>query len=78
MGHSTKKERQQRILEQLQNSQGVTGNQLAAQYKVSRGTILNDISELRRQGYPIQISSQVAEGGIMAAVYELPKYRPKS
>lgn len=76
---ATKKtHRQEAILKYLETHGGVTGNTLSEIHGVTRGTILRDIAELRRKGYPIQVSSHVEESGMLVAVYELPKYRPRS
>lgn len=68
--------RRDQILKEVRKPGGATGSQLARTFGVSRGTILNDIAHLRRKGYPIQISSTTEEGGIMVAVYELPRHLP--
>lgn len=68
-------ERRQRILECVSQPGGSTGNRMAEKFNVARGTILKDIAALRRQGYPIQVSSMITEDEMYVAVYELPKYR---
>ena len=67
--------RRQKILECVSQPGGSTGNRMAAKFGVARGTILKDIAALRRQGYPIQVSSMITEDKMYVAVYELPKYR---
>ena len=67
--------RREDILKCVSQPGGSTGNRMAAKFKVARGTILKDIAALRRQGYPIQVSSMITEDGMYVAVYELPKYR---
>lgn len=68
-------ERREQILKCVSQPGGSTGNRMAKQFKVARGTILKDIAALRRQGYPIQVSSMTTEDEMYVAVYELPKYR---
>lgn len=70
----SKQERQSKIVETLMNGEGTTGTKLSKRFSVSKGTILKDISELRKQGYPIQVSSMKEEGGAMAAWYEIPRF----
>lgn len=70
----SRKERLGMIIDILKEENGSTGTKLAEKFAVSRGTILKDIADLRRKGYPIQVSSMVEEGGMMAAWYELPRY----
>ena len=70
--------RREAILKLVSQPNGATGTYMAQKFGVSRGTILKDIAALRKQGYPIQVSSYTEEGGMIVAVYELPKYRPKS
>lgn len=72
------KARREAILKALQDGQELTGSYLAEKFKVSRGTILNDIGAIRRMRYPVQVSSMRVEDGMYQAVYELPKYRMKS
>lgn len=72
------KARRDAILKALQEGQGMTGSYLADKFKVSRGTIMNDIGAIRRMGFPVQVSSMRVEDGMYQAVYELPKYRMKS
>ncbi len=62
------------IIDILIEQNGSTGTKLAETFSMSRGTILKDISDLRRKGYPIQVSSMVEENGMLAAWYEIPKY----
>lgn len=73
MGISREK-RLNMIIDIMRKENGSTGTKLAETFGVSRGTILKDIADLRRKGYPIQVSSMVEEDGMMAARYELPKY----
>lgn len=70
----SRKERLGMIIDILKEENGSTGTKLAEKFAVSRGTILKDIADLRRKGYPIQVSAMVEEGGMMAARYELPRY----
>ena len=70
--------RQEFILRRVSEGNGTTGSRLAKEFNVSRGTIMNDIAALRRIGYPIQVSSMITEDGMYQALYELPKYLPKS
>lgn len=70
----SRQERLGMIIDILKDGNGSTGTKLAEKFAVSRGTILKDIADLRRKGYPIQVSSMVEEGGMMAAWYEIPKY----
>lgn len=70
----SRKERLGMIIDILKEENGSTGTKLAEKFAVSRGTILKDIADLRRKGYPIQVSSMVEEGGMMVAWYELPRY----
>lgn len=67
-------ERHRMIIEILTKQNGSTGTKLAEKFAVSRSTILRDIADLRRKGYPIQVSSMVEENGMLAAWYEIPKY----
>lgn len=69
--------RREAILKLVSQPSGATGTYMAQKFDVSRGTILKDIAALRRQGYPIQVASHTEEGGMIVAVYELPKYRPR-
>lgn len=71
-------QRHQAILKLVSQPGGATGSCMAKHFGVTRGTILKDIAALRKQGYPIQVASHTEENGMLAAVYELPKYRPKS
>lgn len=70
----SKRNRQNMIIDILKKSDGATGTKLAEKFAVTRGTILRDIAELRRRGYPIQVSSMVEESGTMVAQYEIPRY----
>ena len=70
----SRQERLGMIIDILKDGNGSTGTKLAEKFAVSRGTILKDIADLRRRGYPIQVSSMVEEDGMMAARYEPPKY----
>lgn len=70
----SRKERLGMIIDILKEENGSTGTKLAEKFAVSRGTILKDIADLRRKGYPIQVSSMVEEGGMMAARTTLPRY----
>lgn len=69
-----RQKRLEMIIDILKEENGSTGTRLAKRFAVSRGTILKDIADLRRKGYPIQVSSMIEEDGMMAAWYELPKY----
>lgn len=73
MGISREK-RLNMIIDIMRKENGSTGTKLAETFGVNRGTILKDIADLRRKGYPIQVSSMVEENGTMAAWYEIPKY----
>lgn len=72
------KYRREQILQHVDKSGGITGMKLAEMYGVTKGTILKDIAELRRQGYPIQVSSHIEEGGMIVAVYEIPQMLQRS
>lgn len=72
------KYRREQILEHVDKPGGITGTKLAEMYGVSRGTILKDISFLRHQGYPIQVSSHIEENGAIVAVYEIPQMLRRS
>ena len=63
--------RQSRVLEYISEPGGATGGKMAKLFKVPRGTIVRDIAELRKKGYPIQVSSMVTEDGMYQAVFEL-------
>ena len=63
--------RQSRVLKYISEPGGATGGSLAKIFKVHRGTIVKDIAELRKKGYPIQVSSMVTEDGMYQAVFEL-------
>ena len=63
--------RQSRILKYISEPGGATGGKMAKLFKVPRGTIVRDIAELRKKGYPIQVSSMVTEDGMYQAVFEL-------
>lgn len=69
--------RHEQILKYVSQAGGATGNHMAEALGVSRGTVLRDIADLRRKGYPIQVSSMVTENGMCVALYELPKYYQK-
>ena len=63
--------RQSRVLEYISEPGGATGGKMAKLFKVPRGTIVRDIAELRKKGYPIQVSSMITEDGMYQAVFEL-------
>ena len=55
--------RQARILQRISEPGGSTSGRLAKELGTGRGMIINDIRDLRRKGYPIQVSSMVTEDG---------------
>lgn len=63
--------RQSRVLKCISEPGGATGGKLAKLFNVHRGTIVKDITALRKKGYPIQVSSMVTEDGMYQAVFEL-------
>ena len=69
----TKGFRQSRILQMVSQPGGATSSRLAEYFRVDRGQIVNDIRDLRAQGYPIQTSSMTTEGGMYMAVFEMPR-----
>ena len=65
--------RQKKILEILSTPGGATSSRLVETLHSSRSQIMRDIRDLRMNGYPIQVSSMKTEGGMYAAVFELPE-----
>lgn len=65
--------RQTRILKLIAEPGGTTSSSLAKTLGVKRGVIINDIRDLRRQGYPIQASTMRTEDGMYQAAFELMK-----
>ena len=63
--------RQARILQRISEPGGSTSGRLAKELGTGRGMIINDIRDLRRKGYPIQVSSMVTEDGMYQAAFEL-------
>ena len=63
--------RQSRVLTLISQPGGATSSNMARRLRVTRGVILNDIKELRRKGYPIQVSSMITEDGMYQANFEL-------
>jgi predicted DNA-binding transcriptional regulator YafY len=76
-GGGAAKARQAAILAILRKDSEITSNSMAKLLGVQRGTIINDIAELRKRGYPIQVSSMKTEDGMYVVVYEMAKYPPK-
>lgn len=62
--------RQKKILELISKPGGMSCTRLADKFAVSRGTIINDIRDLRGMGYPIQ-TSMVVERKMYSASFEL-------
>lgn len=63
--------RRSRVLKLISQPGGATSSKMAGILGVTRGVILNDIKELRKKGYPIQVSSMITEGGMYQANFEL-------
>ena len=64
--------RQKKILELISKPGGMSCTRLSKKFNVSRGTIINDIRDLRAMGYPVQTSMTV-ESKMYSALFELPK-----
>ena len=64
--------RQLEILRLISKPGGMSCTRLADKFTVSRGTIINDIRDLRKMGYPIQ-TSMVVEQKMYSASFELPR-----
>ena len=63
--------RQSRVLKLISQPGGATSGTMAGILRTTRGVIINDIKELRKKGYPIQVSSMITEGGMYQANFEL-------
>lgn len=63
--------RQSRVLKLIAKPGGATSGKMAGILGVTRGVIINDIKELRKKGYPIQVSSMITEDGMYQANFEL-------
>ena len=64
--------RQLEILRLISKPGGMSCTRLADKFAVSRGTIINDIRDLRAMGYPVQTSMTVEEK-MYSALFELTK-----
>lgn len=64
--------RQKKILELISKPGGMSCTRLAKKFNVARGTIINDIRDLRAMGYPVQTSMTVEEK-MYSALFELTK-----
>lgn len=64
--------RQKKILELISKPGGMSCTRLARKLNVPRGTIINDIRDLRAMGYPVQTSMTVEEK-MYSALFELTK-----
>lgn len=63
--------RQSRMIKCISEPGGQTSGKLAKMFKVDRGTIIKDVRELRKKGYPIQSSAMVTEDGMYQVLFEL-------
>ena len=57
-----KLERQNRLIQEIQQSNKITASELAKRFKVSKRTILRDIDDLENQGVQIH-ASHGSQGG---------------
>lgn len=63
--------RQSKVLKLISRPGGATSGAMAGMLRTTRGVIINDIKELRKKGYPIQVSSMITEDGMYQANFEL-------
>ena len=65
--------RQRKILKLLEETGNASSESMAQKFGVSRGRIIQDISELRSQGHPIQTGAMTTENGMYVVTFELPE-----
>ncbi len=69
--------RERKIIKLLQENGSMSSEKLSQELNVSRGRIIKDVAELRRQGYPVQTGSMTTENGMYVVTFELPAGYPR-